>query len=90
MQAYNLQVVYEYGLLLRLFVILVVTWFLRIAVFNRITCRTYLECPLLELFWGRFPIVLLVVICGISTYALYVNDETYKSPYMDVTVTGHQ
>nr|YP_010133204.1 cytochrome c oxidase subunit 2 [Azumapecten farreri]ABQ96659.1 cytochrome c oxidase subunit 2 [Azumapecten farreri]ACL36021.1 cytochrome c oxidase subunit II [Azumapecten farreri] len=90
LQAYNLQVVYEYALLLSLFVMLIVSWFLRMAVFNRITCATYLECPFLELFWGSFPIVLLVVMCGISTYALYVNDETYKSPALDVTVTGHQ
>lgn len=85
-----MQYVYEVALLLRLFVTIIVVWFLRMAIFRKITCRTYLECPRLELFWGTIPIFLLVGMCAVSTFALYVNDETYKSPALDVTVTGHQ
>nr|ACL36033.1 cytochrome c oxidase subunit II [Mimachlamys nobilis] len=89
-QAYNLQQVYESSLLLGLFVLTVVLWFLRMAVFNKLTCATYLECARLELFWSITPLFLLAMMCSISVYVLYVNDETNTAPYMDVTVVGHQ
>nr|YP_272044.1 cytochrome c oxidase subunit II [Placopecten magellanicus]AAZ06457.1 cytochrome oxidase subunit II [Placopecten magellanicus] len=89
-QAYNLLVVYEVCLLLGFFIVVVVLWFLRLAVFNQISCSTYLEAPRLEFLWSIVPFFLLVGMCSVSVVALYVNDETNESPVADVMVVGHQ
>ncbi|PJE79370.1 hypothetical protein CI610_01665 [invertebrate metagenome] len=89
-QAYNLQMVYEGCLVVAFFVSFVVLFFMRMVVFNKATCRTYLDCGRLEVFWSILPFIFLVCICAISVFTLYVNDETNEDPLVDVVVVGHQ
>lgn len=89
-QAGNIQLVYERSLLLACFVFFVVGSFLITVIRGGITNSTVLERPVLELFWGSFPILLLLFLCGISIRCLYVNDETNEDPFTEVQVVGHQ
>nr|YP_009166305.1 cytochrome c oxidase subunit II [Argopecten purpuratus]ALA07939.1 cytochrome c oxidase subunit II [Argopecten purpuratus] len=89
-QAFNLQIVYEGCLVVAFFISFVVLFFMRMVVFNTATCSVYLECGRLEVFWSVLPFMMLVCICSISVFALYVNDETNEDPLVDVVVVGHQ